>query len=428
MSPQGVAAHASDPVETSMTRAPAEVLTTATSRDVANGRRIRVAQIITGLELGGGGQVMSTIARNIDRSRFEVDFYCIIEGGAYQQEIESLGFKVIVLPAYDYRRLLRYDARAIMQLARYLREGRYDIVHTHLFQGDVVGRVAALLVRGPHVVVRTLHNLGTWKRLPHRLVDSVLRWRTEKVICVSEHLRQLTIRQERLKAVEVVTIQHGVDVNRFRVTTDRERLCREIGLNPSLRTIGTVGRLVPEKGHRYLLDAVPLILARHPDTQFLIVGSGPLEREMRARLQGSPHADRICLAGARSDIAELLSLLDVFVFPSLSEAFGIAPAEAMAARCPVACSSLPAMEEFIQHEHTGLLFPPADHQALAGAVNRLLDDKALARRLADKALILVSERLSETRMVRAHESLYLDLTRRKPRNASTVAKPSEAHA
>ena len=409
MSPQPVAAQTGAALAPSMTpSSQTSLLSPAESRALPAKPRIRVAQVITGLALGGGGQVMSTIARNIDRSRFEVDFFCIIEGGAYRQEIEARGFNVIVVPGYDHRRLPRYRAGGIVRLARCLREGCYDIVHTHLFQADVVGRLAAMLAGRPHIV-RTLHNLGTWKRLRHRLVDNLLSWRTEKVICVSEHLRQVTIRRERLDPADVVTIQHGVDVNRFRVIADRERVCRGVGLDPSRRTIGTVGRLIPEKGHQFLLDAAPLILSRHPDAQFLVVGAGPLEGDLRARLRGKPYVDRVSFAGARSDVAEILSVLDVFVFPSVSEAFGIAPAEAMAARCPVACSSLPALEEFVQHERTGLLFPPRDHRALASAVNRLLDDEALAGRLVDCSYAFVSETLSETHMVRSLESLYFDL-------------------
>jgi glycosyltransferase involved in cell wall biosynthesis len=374
-------------------------------------RRIRVAQVINGLTLGGGGQVMHVLARGIDRTRFDLDFYCVIEGGPVAREIRDLGFNVTVIPLWDHRRLLPYRVSRILELAGHLRRGQYDIVHTHLFQADVAGRVAALLGRRP-CIVKTLHNMGTWKSKRHLLVDNVLGRLTDKVVCVSEHQRRSALAQEGLPPAKTMTIQHGVDVARFSTRVDRERLLAQLELRPTRRTVGTVGRLIPEKGHAYLFDAVPHILARHPDVQFLIVGGGPLQEAMTEQLRHAPYGDRVRITGLREDVPALLSVMDVFVFPSVSEAFGIAPVEAMAAGAPVACSALPVLEEIVEDNVTGLLFHPQDAQSLARAVIRLLDDESLRRRVVERAYTQVLDTLSETRMIRAHERLYLELVAR----------------
>lgn len=378
------------------------------SSKMGSHKQVRVAQIVTGLVLGGGGQVMSTIARNIDRSRFYMDFYCVIEGGDYRDEIEELGFSVTVLPAYDFRRLIPYNPREVFRLARHLRDGRYDIVHTHLFQADVVGRTAARLA-GIRSVVKTMHNMGRWKTHRHLTVDRILNRWTKKVICVSDYQRQEVMRQEGLSPERVVTIPNGVDIRRFDVVVKRSEYLRSFGLRPDHPVIGTVGRLIEEKGHIYLLRAVPLILSHHPNAQFLIVGDGRLRESLNSFLDKQPYAGVVRFAGLRPDIAELLSVMDVFVFPSLSEGFPIALIEAMAARRPVACTQIPQLRGVIVDGQTGIFFRPADPLSLADAINRMLSDAPLREYLVRNAFERVRENYSEVRMMRTIENLYIDL-------------------
>lgn len=351
---------------------------------------------------------MSTIARNVDRSHFDLDFYCVIEGGDYREEIEKLGFSVTVLPAYDYRRLIPYDLYEVLRLANYFRDGRYDIVHTHLFQADVVGRMAARL-SGIPAVVKTMHNMGRWKTRRHLVVDRVLNHWTKKVICVSDYQRQEVIRQEGLPAERVVTIPNGVDVRRFDVKVDRRDYLYSLGLRPDHPVIGTVGRLIEEKGHIHLLRAVPLILRHHPDAQFLIVGDGRLRESLMSFLDKQSYSGSVRFAGLRPDVAELLSVMDVFVFPSLSEGFPIALIEAMAARRPVTCTQIPQLRGVIVDGQTGIFFRPADPLSLATAINRMLSDAPLREYLVKNAFEWVRDNYSEIRMMRTIENLYRDL-------------------
>ena len=373
-----------------------------------SGRKIRIAQVITGLVLGGGGQVMLTIARNLDRTRFEMDIYCVIGGGELVPEFERMGYRVRIIPAYAGETLLRYRPAQVLQLARELREGNYDLVHTHLFQADVIGRIAARLAGVPRMI-KSLHNMGAWKKRHHLLVDRCLSGRTERILCCSDELRDSAIRQEKLDPRRVVTIYHGVDVARFSPNIDRAAYCRELGLDPARRIIGTIGRPIPEKGQQHLVDAVPAILAAHPDTQFLVVGEGPLRKSLEQRAADRGIADRIRFVGARADIPEMLALMDVFVFPSLREGLGIAVLEAMAAGVPIVAANIRPLSEIVAHERTGLLVEAASSAALSAGVNRLLADRQLWTRLRTAAGEAVNEQFTETRMVRETEAVYQDV-------------------
>jgi glycosyltransferase involved in cell wall biosynthesis len=386
-------------------------------------RRLRLAHVITGLELGGGGAVVRTIAGALDRDRFDMDVFCIHEGGAYENELRQLQVGVTILDgAWDYRRrLLAYSPSKALQLSAMLRDGCYDIVHTHLFPADVLGRVAARWAGIP-VMVRSLHNMGGWRTRRHEVTDRFLaRW-TDKVICCSDFQREVASAREQLAPEMSVTIHHGVQLSRFSPTVDRSALMTSLGLRADRRTVGTVGRTIPEKGHTFLVDAIPAIVQRHPDAQFLIVGDGAQRTALAARLQASGHLDRVSFAGARADIPEMLALMDVFVFPSVSEGFGIAVIEAMASQLPVVASDIRPLTEIVVDGLTGLLVAPRCGAAIAAGVNDLFDSADRCRALGTAGRRRVEAQFTDSIMVRAHQQLYFDLyTTAAARRARTAA-------
>lgn len=373
-------------------------------------RRLRLAHVITGLELGGGGAVVLTIARALDRTRFDMDVFCILEGGAGEAELRALGCGVTILErAWDYRRrVLSYSPTKTLELSRLLRAGRYDVVHTHLFPADVIGRIAGRLAGIP-VSVKSLHNMGGWKTRRHLMTDRLLASWTDRVICCSDFQKSVAATQEKLADDAAVTIHHGVRLSRFEPRIDRPAYLTSLGLRADRLTIGTVGRPIPEKGHRYLLDAMPHIVASHPDVQFLIVGDGALRPELESRTATLGLTDRVRFVGARPDVPELLAAMDIFVFPSVSEGFGIAVVEAMASRLPVVASNVGPLPEIVIDGDTGALVPTADGPALAAAVNRLIDDEHLRRQLALAGRARVEARFTDRHMVGTLESLYINL-------------------
>lgn len=367
-------------------------------------RRIRVAQVITSVVLGGGGQFISALARSIDRESFEMDVYCVLEGGEWVDYLRSLGFRVEVFPICRERGLLRYDLRLWLRLARELRLGRYDIVHTSLFRADLVGAVAAR-VTGNRIVIKTLHNMGTRKRRYHRTVDTLLNRITRRVVCVSETQRQALIGREGLRTDNTLTIRNGVQADRMARSVNRSLVAASVGLDPNRPIVGTVGRLIQEKGHTWLVKAMPEIARRHPAVQFLIVGDGPLRQALELEI-GALGRLPVVITGLRPDVPELLGIMDVFAFPSLSEGLPIAALEAMAAGVPLACSDIPALQEIVTHRQTGLIFAARDTAGLAAAVSCLLSDLPMRKALAARARMRVERDFSESVMARAYEDLY----------------------
>ena len=144
-----------------------------------------------------------------------------------------------------------------------------------------------------------------------------------------------------------------------------------------------VGRLAPQKGHRYLIDAMPSVLSEHPGARLLMVGDGHLVRSLRERAE--PLGDGVAFLGLRHDVPALLALSDVFVFPSLWEGVGLSLREAMIVGRPVVATNIPAHREYVIDGETGILVRAADPSALAEAILRVVGDPDEARAMGKRA-------------------------------------------
>lgn len=193
-------------------------------------------------------------------------------------------------------------------------------------------------------------------------------------------------------------VYYGIDLERF--SRGRPALAKDGPL------VGNVARLAPQKGHRYLIEAAPLVLERHPDVRFVVVGEGELRGELEAQAARAGVGDRFLFTGERDDVPDLLASFDVFAFPSLFEGLCLAVIEAQAAGVPVVATPVGGIRETVIPGVTGLHCPPRDPAGLAAQIDRLLSEPEEARRMAEEARKRVFQRFSEQRMVEETIALY----------------------
>jgi glycosyltransferase involved in cell wall biosynthesis len=212
----------------------------------------------------------------------------------------------------------------------------------------------------------------------------------------------------------IAVIPNGIDLGRFSSPPPRDEALAGLDIPPDSPVVAVVSRLSRLKGLEQFLEAAAIVAARHPAVRFLVVGeTNPSELEYltelgaRASRLGVNH--RVRFTGLRADVPALLAHASVSVMPSLNEALSNVLLESMAAGAPTVATRVGGTPEALDDEVTGLLVPPGDPRALAGAIGRLLDDPSLAARLGRAARQAVHERFSLDRMVRATEQLYLDL-------------------
>jgi glycosyltransferase involved in cell wall biosynthesis len=358
----------------------------------------RLAYVIWSLGLGGAEQVVIRLAAGLDRRRFEPLICCLDERGPFAQQAEQAGIEVVAMGKRG-----PLDAGAAHRLARLFRSRRIEVVHTHLWGGNVWGRLAALWARVPKVVTSE-HNLDTWKKPHHFLIDRALAPATTRLVAVSRQVREF-YEANGVGRGRWQVIHNGVDTGPA-PARGRGAAFRDLGLGPDAPVVALIGRLVPAKAPDVFLRAVALAAVRVPALQALVVGDGPQRSQLEGEAQRLGLAGRVLFTGVRKDVPQLLAGLDAVLFSSVREGLSLTMLESMAAGVPVIATEVGGTPELITHGRTGLLVPPGQPERLAQALVGLLEDPAAAAAIREAARKCVEERFSLSSMIEAHAELY----------------------
>jgi len=361
--------------------------------------RPRLLQLLATGGTGGAQESYTGLLLRLDRARYEVRALSLSRGHAVQR-LRRLGVEVEVIDAPD-------DEAAVRELAAYLRREEIDLVHAHMYRAEVVGTRAALAA-GTAVIMATVHSSRV--RSPEDVAAlAALTPAMDRLIVPSQAIAH-KVRAEGRGAARFSVVPNGVDLARFALPAGPCTLRDEYAIPCEEVLIGVVARLEPEKGHRYLIEAMPGLLERAPRTWLAIIGEGSTCDALRAQAAALPDEvrSRIVFTGRRVDISAVSADLDVAVVPSLREAQGISILEAMARRRPVVASAVGGIPEVLTDGVDGLLVPPADPDALADALARLSRSPSLRERFGSAGWETVRDRFSIEAQVRHVEALYAE--------------------
>jgi glycosyltransferase involved in cell wall biosynthesis len=299
----------------------------------------------------------------------------------------------------------KFDPRILTDLVALGRRRGARILHVHGYAAADFGRLAARRL-GAGLV---LHEHFADPRMPayQGLADRLLAGFTDRAIAVSQSTADFLVNERHLPADKVRLIWNGAPLEEFApVAPDRARAVRgALGIAAEAPVIGSIARLNEQKGHRYLLDAAAVVLAKRPDARLLIVGDGDLAQPLRAQAAALGIVPQVIFAGHRSDVRDMLGAIDVFCISSTYEGTPLSLFEAMAAGKTIVSTAVDGCREVLEEGKTGLLVPPRDPAALAAALLRVLDHSALAKTLADSARA-TSTRYDAKECVRRIEALY----------------------
>ena len=365
----------------------------------------RVLWLTKGLGLGGAERLLTLTAARIDPSRFVVEVaYLLPWKDAFVPELEGSGVATVCLGSRDGA-----DPRWPLRLRRLLREREYEIVHTH---SPVSAAAVRMLARAPARLIHTEHNMWNRYRRPTYVANALTYPRNDAVIAVSDGVAE-SIRHPRWVPGEyppVETLLHGVEPGSApRGHEARVAARRELGIDETVPLMGNVANLTPKKDHAGLLAAFELIRQRIPDAVLLLIGSGPLEAELKAEVRSRSLAGGVRFLGSRGDVPALLPALDVFVLSSRFEGLPISLLEAMAAEVVCVTTRVGGIPEAITDGVEGRLVPPSDPPALADALVEVLSDPERRAALASMGRQRVVAEFSIGRAVERTEELYTQL-------------------
>jgi glycosyltransferase involved in cell wall biosynthesis len=382
---------------------------------------LRVLHLIEDLGAGGAERLLFVNLSHLDRQRFS-GMVCHLYDRAlhWRQPILDLGYPVTSLNLASPRDL----PRGVARLAALLKRRPVDLIHTHLYGANLVGRAAAALAGVP--VVSSLHNPdyepAVLKDNPalspakvwalNRLDRLTSRFARPRFVAVSEYVRQSAVKYLGIRPDRATVIYNPIDLSRFRRDTKTAaaaaQLRRELQIGAGDPVLVSVARLDPQKGLRYLIEALPAIVRDCPAAVAVFVGGGSAEARAALEALADTHGVRrsVRFAGVQSDITPYLEMSDVFVLPSLYEGLGIALVEAMAMERPCVACRTTAIPEVVDEGVSGLLVPPGDAAALATAIAGLLRDPGLRARMGAEGRRIAHERFDVTRNIHQLEAVY----------------------
>jgi len=338
------------------------------------------------------------------------------------------GMRVPVTPLNGKRESAPLLASGI-RLSGLVRDLRPDLIHCSLLDASLISRVVGRLTRTPvleslvhisHESIRTVDSnaIKLWKLRIYRYLDRLTMRRVTAFHALTDEVARSWVETIGLDRDRITVIPRGVSLDLLDkavlTSAEREDLRRELMSDPDGLLILAVGREEPQKGHRYLIEAVAMLSGSRGDCHLVMAGRpGSSSDAISTQLSQLGIEDRVHRLGVRTDVFRLMKAADLMVFPSLYEGLGVSLIEGMGSGLPIIVFDRAPMNQIIEHKRTGLVVPDRDSLALADAILALAADPQLASRLGSEAARTVRAEYEISNTAEQLERLYRTILDRK---------------
>lgn len=380
-------------------------------------KKIKVLHIITRLILGGAQQNTLITVKNLEvlDKDYSISLISGPETGAEGSLVEEAKTtkNFIIIPELVRNINIRKDIISFIKIYRIIKNGNFDIVHTHSSKAGILGRWAAKLA-GVRIVVHTVHGWGfnpfqnALIRSFYILLEKLTINATTKMIAVSNSTISKGLKNNIGKRNIYSLIYSGIELARFKRANNRALLLKEFSIPENTILIGTVTRLSNQKAPLDLVKCCFEINKEKPDVNFLVIGDGPLKKEVIDLAEELGIKDKMFFTGLRKDINNLLELLDIFILSSRWEGLPRVILQAMAKQLPIVATNVDGNSEAITNNLNGILVPVTDYKALAEKAVFLLNNPEIAEKMGQANLNII-EKFSAKKMLIDIDKLYKEL-------------------
>jgi glycosyltransferase involved in cell wall biosynthesis len=358
---------------------------------------INIVHLTTDLGLAGRERVIVDIANSLRTRNYNPSILCLYESGSWADYLDP------AIEVVEFHKKKKLDLSVIPRIKSYLCDHHIKILHCHNPGTLLYGLLAAKWAK-TQLIIDTEHGFSyslSWKS---RLKDQILYKYLDYMTVVSEKLKNDLNSIYRLKPNRIKIIRNAIQPT---IMSEDKNSSRKIyGMSIQFFNIGIVGRLVPVKNHRMILEAVSILIQNNFPVRLWIVGSGELQEDLFNYTQKLGIEEAVIFMGSRTDVPRILNALDLFILCSNSEGLSVTLLEAMSAGLPIIATNVGGNSEVIQHEETGLLVELNQTVKMAEFIENLMKDRIKARRLGENAQIRFFKAFNIDRMTSEIECLY----------------------
>ncbi|HPM78224.1 MAG TPA: glycosyltransferase family 4 protein [bacterium] len=371
--------------------------------------KISILQVINTARIGGGMRHLYALLRHLPRDRYHLAVVAE-NGGFLVDEISRLDIPIHFIPLMRSR----FDPAAVWRIARLARTEGADLLHLHGTRAGFFGALAKHLAGVRHSIY-TVHgfsfhkDIGPGGRAFYLSIERFCARAHSRLISVSGTDRDEAIRLGVCPPAQIETIYNGIDFSTFDPQRANGFLRHRLAVAPDVLLVGTVARLVPQKGVEYFLEMARLVKRRCPQVRFVVIGEGELERTLKQRADQMDLDGHVLFAGAQEQMADCYAGLDVFVLSSLWEGHPLSLIESLAMECPTVATRTSGSPEIIDDGETGFLVAPKDPRQMADKVCWLLENAAQGRAMAREGRERCRDRFDERHMVDQTLHMYEEI-------------------
>jgi len=337
----------------------------------------------------GGGEVQTLYLCQGLQAKGHTNIIVCPKGSALSKRAKDSKIKVINIPLKSI-----FDVFSIFKIRNLIIKNDIDIVHMHTWLAHHIGAIASRLSDTKAVVTRRM-DFPVKDNLINRLFYDVL---VDKVVAISDAVKK-AILNSGISPYKVLVINSSLNLKKFNrsavVSSKNDKII-----------IGTTSILSERKGLRYLIDAAPQVIQKHPTVRFHIVGDGPEKHRLISYVKENGLSNYFVFKGLRKDVSKSMMEFDLFVSTSLHEAFGVSIIESMACKIPIIATSVGGIPEIVKNNKTGILVPPKNSKALSKAILYLLKNPRIAKKMGKEGRKVVEEKFDAKIMVLRYQALY----------------------
>ena len=351
--------------------------------------KTKIFHLITSLNIGGTEKYLLKIIKNLnDRYNFSVGY--LKELGPIAGEIEKLGVPVTKF--------------GFFQLIKHLKKNKIQIIHTHLYRANLIGRLAAKIAGVP-AIISTQQSIDDWKKIYHVWADRLTAVFCDLIIANSNTAKKLLVTREKIPENKIIVSYNGVEY--------KPEACSK--KNNNSITVGYIGRLHREKGAYLIPEIIKKVTDRNKSINFIVAGDGPEKNNIETGISNLKIDPFVKLLGWKNDLQEIYSSIDILLMPSEEESFPQVALDAMAFGIPIVASDVGGVSELVKNNETGLLIKERRPELYAEAILYLVDNPYYYKHFSENSKTKASE-FTFKKLISRLDETYKEYAVKKNRN------------